>query len=82
MHYAKNDGWLLAAWLLVCLLVTSCAATLQPSPPLVLEESVIPALSNELKTPPEPTGAYWSRVTEWRKNWETELNTLRGKYGP
>jgi hypothetical protein len=80
MRYAKNEGWLLAAWLLVCLSVTGCAAT-PPQPPVVVPESVIPKLSDELKKLPEPSGAYWGRVTQWRKDWAETLKTLRPKSG-
>lgn len=68
--------------LLSSLLVTSCATTPLSSspPPEVVQEAVIPRLSSELRKQPEPTGAYYSRVTQWRKVWRETLKTLQDKY--
>lgn len=79
MRYAKNAEWHVLLWLLTCLFVTSCATTPLPSPPEVTKEATVQPLSSELKKPPEPSGAYWSRVTQWRKVWRETLKTLQAK---
>lgn len=64
---------------LLLLLAACSSAPPLPSPPGVVKEPAIPVLSNELKKEPAPSGAYWSRVTQWRKDWEETLKTLPRK---
>lgn len=65
-------------WMMLALLVTSCATQLSNSP-ATGSEAAIPPLSPELKREPKPSGSYWSSVTEFRKAWEERLKTLRLK---
>jgi hypothetical protein len=64
--------------LLVSLLLSSGCSNLpqKATAPAVVKEAAIPKLSAELRKEPLPSGAYWQRVTQWRKVWEETLRTL------
>lgn len=82
MPYVKTAAWRMLLSLLLCLSVIGCATKPQPQPPVVVKDSVIPPLSPELKKAPEPSGAYWSRVMQLRKDWRETLKTLPPKSAP
>lgn len=81
MQFEKRSVWQLLLSLLLALSVTSCATTPKPSPPVVVPEAAIPKLPSEMRKAPEPSGAYWSRVMRWRKDWQETLKTLQPKSG-
>jgi hypothetical protein len=72
-----NAVKLLMLSLVLSLLAACSSAPLQPSPPAVVKESAIPALSSELSEPPPPSGASWNDVTQWRLDWANVLKTLQ-----
>lgn len=81
MLFMKNAACLRLPSLLLLLAVTSCGSTLPPQALLVVPEAAIPSLSAELKKPPLPSGAYWSDVTQFRKDWQDTLKALPPKSG-
>ena len=70
-------------WLPLVLSLAACSSPPPlPSPPAVVQAPIRPPLPDELKTPPKPTGGYWSSVIEWRKTWAEALKALQPRSEP
>lgn len=79
MQHTLRNKKLLPLLLTVLALASGCSTPPTVSPPVVVKESEIPKLSDELKREPKPSGSYWAAVTQWRKDWEAVLKTLQLK---
>lgn len=77
--YLASSVRLLPLFVLVTLFAACSSTPPPPLPPLPLTAPAIPPLSEGLKTEPQPSGAYWERVTKWRGTWDELLKSLLAK---
>ena len=81
MHKPNKTVFAPLLWLLPVLMLTACAARLQPTPPPLVGEkpraTALPASVSSIEPP--PSGAYWARLTAWRETLRQQLNSTPTK---